>query len=236
MSPDRFMAFMSKTTSAPEISEQQVESSRYVLLRRLAPSLQHHMVRHLQPIGMIYGVMDHRLSTPAPDLRVLHKDADKINGFAKAALAQCIDVSSWLAPDPDVLTPAGQGVRDCVALVGASLNFRGFQVVNEVPDLNLHVRRCGLRMVLLSALMAATDALLEPATLTLRATQQKDHLDISLLVALRSDGEREAYDDGYRKISWADVEALAVSEDVSLTRQEGLVTMSFAIESPGPAH
>ena len=44
------------------------EAARYALLRRLAPSMRHHLVVNLQPIGMIYEVMDRRLSAPEPDL------------------------------------------------------------------------------------------------------------------------------------------------------------------------
>ena len=44
------------------------EAARYALLRRLASSMRHHLVVNLQPIGMIYEVMDRRLRAPVPDL------------------------------------------------------------------------------------------------------------------------------------------------------------------------
>ena len=43
--------------TAAAATVQQVEAARYAVLRRLAPSLRHHRVRPLQPIGLIYGVM-----------------------------------------------------------------------------------------------------------------------------------------------------------------------------------
>src|SRR6187402_581347 len=81
------------------------EAARYALLRRLAPSMRHHLVVNLQPIGMIYEVMDRRLRAPEPDLANLQDSAGKINTFAKAALASCIDVVGWVAPDEAVATP-----------------------------------------------------------------------------------------------------------------------------------
>ena len=42
----------------------EAEAARYALLRRLAPSMRHHLVVNLQPIGMIYEVMDRRLRAP----------------------------------------------------------------------------------------------------------------------------------------------------------------------------
>ena len=51
------------------VAVQQVEAARYAVLRRLAPALRHHMVRPLQPIGLIYGVMHHKLAAAQPDLQ-----------------------------------------------------------------------------------------------------------------------------------------------------------------------
>ncbi len=108
------------------------EAARYALLRRLAPSMRHHLVVNLQPIGMIYEVMDRRLKAPEPNLGEVHDSAQKINGFAKAALNSSLDVVTWLAPDEEVLTTAEAGVRECLSLVATSLTFRGYGVRNEV--------------------------------------------------------------------------------------------------------
>ena len=94
------------TPEAPQVQEQApafvtarlAEAARYTLLRRLAPSMRHHLVVNLQPIGMIYEVMERRLKAPRPDLADVHESAQKINGFAKAALNSCLDVITWLAP------------------------------------------------------------------------------------------------------------------------------------------
>jgi hypothetical protein len=61
---------------------QSAEAARYALLRRLAPSMRHHLVVNLQPIGMIYEVMERRLRADPPDLHEVHESAQKINGFA----------------------------------------------------------------------------------------------------------------------------------------------------------
>ena len=64
--------------------------------------MRHHLVVNLQPIGMVYEVMDRRLRAAEPDLAEVHDSAHKINGFARAALNSCLDVVTWLAPDEDV--------------------------------------------------------------------------------------------------------------------------------------
>src|SRR3954466_7592829 len=102
------------------------EAARYALLRRLAPSMRHHLVVNLQPIGMIYEVMDRRLRAPEPDLAVVHESAHKINGFARAALNSCLDVVTWLAPEEDMRTTLTEGVRECMGLLATGLTFRGY--------------------------------------------------------------------------------------------------------------
>ena len=48
-------------TGQPPHPAAAAEAARYALIRRLAPSMRHHLVVNLQPIGMIYEVMDRRL-------------------------------------------------------------------------------------------------------------------------------------------------------------------------------
>lgn len=213
------------------VSEQEIEAARYAVLRRLSPALRHHMVRHLQPIGLIYGVMDHKLARGEPDVQTLRANADKINQFAKAALAQCIDIGTWLAPEATSLTPLESGVMECVGLLATTLHFRGFRLINEIEDLSCPVRLGALRMVLIAALLQVTDALDEPATLTLSASATQEDVTLQLQVASREDGQVEEYDDGYRKLTWRDVQALAVAEKVNLSRRDGQVTMRFPIET-----
>ena len=97
-------------------SQAAAESARYTLLRRLAPSMRHHLVVNLQPIGMIYEVMDRRLRAPQPDLSTVHESAHKINGFARAALASCLDVVSWLAPEEGAASTVQEGTTFTVRI------------------------------------------------------------------------------------------------------------------------
>lgn len=233
MSP-KFRNFMDMAEISRHAAAQQAEAARYALIRRLSPALKHHLVRYLQPIGMIYGVMDHRLSTPTPDLRTLHQDASNINRFAKAALAQCTDISSWLAPEESTLVPVGQGVLECLSLLAANLNFRGFQITNEVSGADYFLRRDALRCVLSAALLVITDELCEPANVTLSSEVHTDFLTLTLQVEKSLHGHGEPFEDGYRKLLWSDINAIAEIEDVALSREGDSMAMSFAIE-PHPA-
>ncbi|MDB5872451.1 MAG: hypothetical protein JWQ07_1893 [Ramlibacter sp.] len=217
------------TSSAPSLQEQapappavsqaaEAEAARYALLRRLAPSMRHHLVVNLQPIGMIYEVMDRRLRAAEPDLAEVHEGAHKINGFARAALSSCLDVVTWLAPEEDARTTAADGVRECLGLLATSLTFRGYALRNGVTPVPGEVRRSAIRNVLSAALIHVTDENPPPAEMVLAA--EPDRSGLVLTLTLRpTDGDKGfSPEPAYRPIEWADVQALAAAESVTLSR------------------
>src|SRR4051812_3018850 len=145
------------------------EAARYALLRRLSSSMRHHLVVNLQPIGMVYEVMERRLRAPTPDLANVHESAVKINTFAKAALAACIDVVGWVAPDEGATTTVVAAAHECVGLVATSFSFRGYSLRNEVGALPGTVRRSAIRNLLTATLLHCTDHGVAPADLVLAA-------------------------------------------------------------------
>lgn len=198
--------------------DRQAEAARYALLRRLAPSMRHHLVVNLQPIGMIYEVMDRRLRAAEPDLAEVHDSAHKINGFARAALASCLDVVTWLAPEEDALTTAADGVRECFGLLATSLTFRGYALRNEVPAVPGQVRRSAIRNVLTAALLHATDENPPPADLVLSAEPDTSAL-VLVLTRKPTEGDKGfSPEPAYRPLQWSDVEALAAAESVTVSR------------------
>jgi hypothetical protein len=209
---------------SPGWANARVEAARYALLRRLAPSMRHHLVVNLQPIGMIYEVMDRRLKAAQPDLADVHESAHKINGFAKAALNSCLDVVTWLAPDDQARTTAEAGVRECLGLVATSLTFRGYNLRDEVGSLPGEVRRAALRTVLTAALIHATDHTVAPADLVLTAEAGERALTLTLTLQPTQGDPSFMGEPAYRRLEWADVEALAEADGVELAREGRLVT------------
>jgi hypothetical protein len=135
-----------------------VEAAHYALRRRLVPSIRHHLVVNLQPIGMIYEVMKRRLRASEANLADVHDSAHKINDFARAALNSCLDVVTWLAPEPDRNIAVADGVRESVGLLATILTFRGIALRNEVSEMTGEVSRAAIRNVLTAALIFASDS------------------------------------------------------------------------------
>lgn len=224
------------TSSSRSVQEQSAapaaaslaEAARYALLRRLAPSMRHHLVVNLQPIGMIYEVMERRLRAAQPNLAEVHDSAHKINGFAKAALSSCLDVVTWLAPEENACIDVGDGVGECLSLLTTSLTFRGYAVRNEVGAVAGQIRRSSIRNLLTAGMLHLTDENPSPADLVLTAEAGEQALRLTL--SLRpTDGDKGFSPEAtYRRIQWADVEALAGAESAEVER-EGRQRLRLAI-------
>jgi len=205
----------------------EVEAARYALLRRLAPSMRHHLVVNLQPIGMIYEVMDRRLRAAVPDIAHLQDSAGKINTFAKAALASCIDVVGWVAPDEAIASSVTEAVRECSSLLATSLSFRGYALRNEIGEVPGKVRRSAIRQLLSATLLHCTDHDPAPAELVLGGMAEGSEIVLSVLVRPTQDDKGIAAEAAYRKIEWGDLTALAGAEGVRLERQGDVVLLRF---------
>jgi hypothetical protein len=203
------------------------EAARYALLRRLAPSMRHHLVVNLQPIGMIYEVMDRRLRAPTPDLGHVQDSAGKINGFARAALQSCVDVVSWLAPDAAATCTVREAVRESMGLLATSLSFRGYALRDETAELSGLVHRAGIRNLLTATLIHCTDQSPAPADLALGAMAEAGHAVVSVTVRPTQGAAGLQSEANYRKLTWADLQAMAEADGTRVSREGDRVVLRF---------
>jgi hypothetical protein len=206
-----------------------VEAARYALLRRLAYAMRHHMVVHLQPIGMITEVMERRLQQPSPDLSQVHESMSRINGFSKAAVQSCLDVVSWLAPEDGTLIALDAGVAECVALLRSNFNFRGFTLKNEVGTAPASVARAGLRNVLPACLLALTDGAASPADVVITARIEAGR--VVLTIDIRGTDGSAGFDGDkpYRLLDWNEVQALARADGLEFERNGKQVRLKLPL-------
>ncbi|MEJ6021831.1 hypothetical protein [Ramlibacter sp. PS4R-6] len=221
------MSEPSSTTSAA------AEAARYALLRRLAPSMRHHLVVNLQPIGMVYEIMDRRLRAPEPNYAEVKEGAGKISGYARAALASCIDVVTWLAPDEAARCTAEQGIAECLSLIATGFTFRGFSLRDAGGAVAGEVRRASFRNVVTGAFLWLSDEHAPPAQIAIGAEAANDGLVISLSLTPVEGEPGFGNPPTYRPITWADVEALAAGDRVAVVRQgSGVrITLPWALAS-----
>lgn len=203
----------------PEALPRHVEAARYALLRRLAFAMRHEMVVHLQPIGLIGEVLQRRLQAPTPALAHIQDGVDKLTGFSKAAVQSCLDVITWLAPEPSRAVPLDEGIREIVELMRSSFSFRGFVLLDAVGELPTPTLRGALRHVLPASLLLLTDGAGAPAEISISASAQAGHAELVLsLEPTEGPGSTQA-ESPYRPLDEAEVQALAHAEGMTLRRE-----------------
>jgi len=205
-----------------------VEAARYALLRRLAFSIRHQMVAHLQPIGMVTELLERRLRSPTPDLHQAHDSVARINGLSKAAAQDCLDVITWMAPEPGATLPIGQAVEDCIMLLRGNFSFRGLSLRADAGELPQAVGRAAVRTLLPACLLALTDNLEGPAEITISATANDETATVDFRVQ-RTEGEGYEKQLNYRALQWEDVQAMARSEDVELAHTDSTARLGFPV-------
>ena len=203
------------------------EAARYALLRRLAPSMRHHLVVNLQPIGMVYEIMDRRLRAPQPDYAEVKEGAHKISGYARAALASCIDVVTWLAPEHSARCTAEQGIAEVLSLIATGFTFRGFSLRDQGGEVAGEVRRGAFRNVVTGAFLWLSDEHAAPAQITIRAEKTNEALVVALALGPADGDPPVGTPPSYRRLTWADVQALAAADDVQVAREGSSLRISL---------
>lgn len=211
---------------------QRVEAARYALLRRLALAMRHHMVVHLQPMGMITELTERRLQSGQTNVQQVHQSMGKIHDLARAAVDSCLDVVTWLAPVPDATIALDDGVQECLSLLRSSFNFRGFPVSDTLGGVQAQVPRSALRHVLPAVMLALTDRAPPPADVRVSTEA------LATGGAIRVEVQPKTGDPGfpgnhpYRLLDWQEVQTLARAEGVTLTRGPANVRIELPEASP----
>jgi len=208
------------------------EAARYALLRRLAPTIRHHLVGEFQPIGMIATMLDRRLQSDAPNLSHLRDNSAALGKLARSSASTCLNLMSWLAPKAGATTRLDSGVADCLSLLTTEFRFRGFVIVNEIAEISLEVSTTALRSVLPAALLALSDQHAGPVDLVLKAAVVSSGVALSIVQRPAERSAENSPSSEYRALTWRDVVALAQAESVGFAQSEGAVHLTFSKASP----
>lgn len=209
----------------------EVEAARYALTRRLVPVLRHHLVVHLQPIGLLYELAVRKFDAVPLDKDSLRDTVTRISALAREGIASTLDVVSWLAPDDIDTTALGPGVEDCLSMLRSNFTFRGFAVDNHVGDARMPVSRVALREVFTAALIAATDPAAQPVRIEVGCPTVAGRPVLSIsVVSMPVDGNVDIM--SYRALSWDDVAVLAHAHGVGLEHEGGAARLTFAEATP----
>jgi hypothetical protein len=223
------------STPGAEFSESE-ESARYALLQRLTPALQHQLMGNFQFMSMVAALMERRFQSLDPDLASIHQDCVSLGNASQTVVSSITDLMTWIEPKTEPTLKLAEGVKACLGLLTTTLRFRGFVVVNEVPEIDVTLSSRALRSVLSAALIALSDLSKAPAVLTLKAQAMRDGVGLSIKVRPTEGKARNINTTGYRHLGWRDVEILAMADSVKLTHDDTGVQMILArVGDPEPA-
>jgi hypothetical protein len=204
------------------------ESARYAVLTRLAPMLRHDVAGALQPLGMVAALLHRRLQAEKPEMPAVAKSADTLQVLSKEAAATCLGVMGWLVPK-------GEGAQELLTLMETELFLHGLVGMSDICADESRFSRLFFRGPFAAALLALCDhhgagagrvhvGLLEltgKPGLCLRFAQDE-------LMPPAQPVQRQ------RRISWADVQALAAAAGVGFSQGNYWVWLQLPANSvPG---
>ena len=233
------MTVNNATETTPAAAGQHVlkeEAARYALLRRIAPTLRHHLAGTLQPIGMVSAIMERRLQSDQPDLAVLRDNSKSISTLSRTAAGASMNLITWVAPKENGYVAVHEGIEECVGMLSTDLAFRGFNLTNDVKPSDVSTSVFALRSVFTAALIALTDTALTPASIVISCAPADGESRVLITVTPGADAATPESPRGYRKLGWDDVDALASAEKVGLSQAAGRAELRFAAAEHADTH
>lgn len=229
----------------PCLNDRLAEAARYAVLNRLMPVLRHDVAGAMQSPRMLLMVLDKRLQAADPDLPAIAKNVASINTLTKQATADCMEALSWVASSEDIRVSLRSHVDKTIALLAMELNVNGLTLVNGVAD-EASASQSFLRSVFMGAVLAFCDQHTEGGTLGVTfepaaegsemsaqlhlRMQTQTQTEMTILTADHAAPRSAASQDvvrKYRMIGWPDVQAMAQSCGVLMTRGDGWLTLNL---------
>lgn len=202
------------------------EAARYALLRRVAPTLRHHLAGEFQPLGMMAALMERRLQQRA-DPASLVEHCNSLGQLSRQAAEHCMALMNWVAPRQDAEIDLESGVAECVNMLATGLRFRGFALSHARSEQKARVAGPALRTVLPAAIFYLSDSADGPADLHVQAQVLEDQVLIEITVAASDRSSEAPTPVEYRPLQWGDVCALAQAENMALHRQAGALQLAI---------
>lgn len=199
------------------------EAARYAVLRRLGSAIRHQIAGALQPVSMMASMVERRIQKESPDLDVLRRNCAEMSVLARSASGESVALLAWLVPSQDEPIAVGQGIDECLHLLGTELSLRGFSVSHDTGEHHALVARSRLRSLFPAVLLALTDTASGPAQVDVRCLESQGLVTIQMSATAVDDAPPPMAAKGYRPITWRDVRAMATADGVDCHLEAGSV-------------
>ena len=212
------------------------EAARHAVLCRLMPVLRHDVAGAMQPPRMLLMVLQKNLQAAVPDLEAIAKNVASISTLTKQASVSCMSAFSWVAPKEDVSVSLRSGVDEAIGLLAMELSVNGLTLDSTIDHDAAVAPQAFLRSVLMGALLAFCDHHKDGGSLQVGFKPANAYSDApgQIQVQLqRSAGAAANLPElqnilwKSRLIQWADVQAMAHSNGVPMTRGDGWLCLGL---------
>ena len=207
------------------------EAARYAVLQRIAPVLRHDVAGLMQPVAMLMIVLQRRVQSPEPDMLTIAKNVASASAMAKEATAGYMSVMGWIGAREDAEVSLRSSVNEAATLLAMELSAQGLEISNIISSDAATVPQSFFRSVLVGALLAFCDQRTAGSTLQISLHTETENGSTANQLMLRMlPGDAPVVpsaDRPSRPMDWPDVEAMAGSFGVAVTRGEGYLALGL---------
>jgi len=219
---------MNNTDTVAQAEQWRADATRYKLLLRLVPAINHKLAGSLQPVSMLAALMARHLSRAQPDMSILSQNAADIQRTCKAAAVARADVLGWIqAPGSRPVTMAA-GVAQCIGMLSAEFAIRGCTIDNQTGAAHAEVDLGAVTTLLASTLLTLLDGMTSPLAIRLQENAAIDR-EAGIVVSWTEMAQTEPLATGSNRhaIGWDDVQAIAAQEGVAMQHRHGRAELLF---------
>ncbi len=211
----------------------ETDAIRYALLHRLAPGIRHGLMGELQAIQFMAELAARQRDERGDSSRDMDGLLQMV-AQTRTTVAHCRSLIEWLRPDAGATTALGEGIAQCLKVVGDDWPLRGVEATTELGAADTLIDKAALREMLAASLMALID--MNPGTLDINIQSDADTDEVELKLRARAANRRATIRSGTdeRKFTWADVQLLAKAHGVSCSCQASSATIRLRRAAPPP--
>jgi hypothetical protein len=202
----------------------ETDAIRYAVLYRLAPGIRHGLMGELQAIQFMAELAARQRDESGDGSRSMDGLLQMV-AQTRTTVAHCRLLIEWLRPDAGATTALGEGIAQCLKVVGDDWPLRGVEATTELGAADTLIDKAALREMLAASLMALID--MNPGTLDIDIQSDADADEVELKLRARVANRRATIRSGAdeRKFTWADVQLLAKAHGVSCSCQASSATI-----------
>jgi len=206
----------------------EVGAIRFALLRRLAPGIRHRLMGELQAL-QFSAELAGRLLDAGGDRTKLEVAVRQWGPRTQSAVAAAATLVEWLRDDDRATTNLEDALSPCLRVAGDDWNLRGIEGTVEARTDGAHVPRTALRELVVTSLLALTDA--RPGALDVRIAAERDGDEVVVTLEAKTATRESPLPELVRtgKIGCDDVSVLAAAHGVVCMCTRDAVTFRLPV-------